>query len=217
MKRQNMVLVCLVACGFLASCATPLPSSAELDQLTQTILAQSFRSEGQAGMDRLNQDEENLACSQAQRTGVELDEKTSEEIQARNLKAVQQPADGKYLGDWKQGELIAQDGRGKTWSDQAAISNGGNCYNCHQISKEELSYGTLGPSLYNYGKLRGVTNPNSPESKPIVQYTWNKIFNPRAYYACSNMPRFGHKNILTQEQIRHVMALLLDPASPVNQ
>ncbi|MGH8855326.1 MAG: sulfur oxidation c-type cytochrome SoxX, partial [Telluria sp.] len=28
---------------------------------------------------------------------------------------------------------------------------------------------------------------------------------------------FGHKGILTEAQIRDVMALLLDPASPVNQ
>jgi sulfur-oxidizing protein SoxX len=31
------------------------------------------------------------------------------------------------------------------------------------------------------------------------------------------MPRFGHKGILTQQDIKHVMALLLDPTSPVNQ
>jgi sulfur-oxidizing protein SoxX len=31
------------------------------------------------------------------------------------------------------------------------------------------------------------------------------------------MPRFGHAGILTVEQIKDVMALLLDPKSPVNQ
>jgi sulfur-oxidizing protein SoxX len=31
------------------------------------------------------------------------------------------------------------------------------------------------------------------------------------------MPRFGHKGILTEAQMKHVMALLLDPASPVNK
>jgi hypothetical protein len=41
-------------------------------------------------------------------------------------------------------------------------ANGGNCYNCHQISKEEISFGTIGPSLYNYGKLRGVTTRTAP-------------------------------------------------------
>jgi sulfur-oxidizing protein SoxX len=112
---------------------------------------------------------------------------------------------------------VAQSGAGKTWTDKADSANGGNCYNCHQISKEELSYGTLGPSLYNYGKMRGVTNPNSAESKAIVEYTWGKIQNARAYNACSNMPRFAHKGILTETQIKNVMALLLDPASPVNK
>jgi sulfur-oxidizing protein SoxX len=217
MKRLHILAATAVACALLVACAAPMPSSAELDQLTQSILAKSFRAEGQAGLDRLVQDEENKACSQAQSTGSEVDSKLAQSIEQRNLNAVRPPSDGRYLGDWKQGEVIAQDGRGKTWSDKADMPNGGNCYNCHQISKEELSYGTLGPSLYNYGKLRGVSNPSSPESKPIVEYTWNKIYNARAYNACSNMPRFGHKNILTETQIKHVMALLLDPASPVNK
>jgi sulfur-oxidizing protein SoxX len=31
------------------------------------------------------------------------------------------------------------------------------------------------------------------------------------------MPRFGHNGILSEEQIRDVVALLMDPESPVNQ
>ena len=80
-----------------------------------------------------------------------------------------------------------------------------------------MSYGSIGPSLYNYGKLRGVADPTAEASKPIVDYTWGKLWNSKAYNACSGMPRFGHANILTVEQIRDVMALLLDPKSPVNQ
>jgi len=34
--------------------------------------------------------------------------------------------------------------------------------------------------------------------------------------ACSNMPRFGHAGVLDEAQIRDLMALLLDPKSPVN-
>jgi sulfur-oxidizing protein SoxX len=106
-----------------------------------------------------------------------------------------------------------------TWTDTstATSANGAQCYNCHQISKEEISFGTIGPSLYNYGKLRGVKDPYDPASAAIVQYTWGKIYNPKAYAACSNMPRFGHKGLLDENQIRHVMALLLDPQSPVNR
>ena len=138
-------------------------------------------------------------------------------VEDASMKTVKWPADGKYLGDWKVGEKVAQSGRGLSWSDKADAENGGNCYNCHQISKEEISFGTIGPSLYNYGKLRGVTDPNSPATMEIVKYTWGKMWNARAYSACSQMPRFGHNAILNEQQIKDVMALLLDPASPVNK
>jgi len=54
-------------------------------------------------------------------------------------------------------------------------------------------------------------------SEPILVYTWNRISNSKAYNACSNMPRMAHFNLLTEQQIKDVMALLLDPASPVNK
>ena len=217
MNRKHSLALAICAAAVLAACSAPMPSSADLDKLTQDVVARSFRAEGQAKLDRLNPDEDNRLCAEADRTGVAMDAKVAADIEARNMKTIQAPADGKYLGDFKEGEKVAQSGAGKTWTDKADSVNGGNCYNCHQISKTELSYGTLGPSLYNYGKIRGVTNPNSPEAKPIVEYTWGKIQNARAYNACSNMPRFGHKGILTETQIKNVMALLLDPASPVNK
>ena len=120
------------------------------------------------------------------------------------------PADGKYLGDWKEGEKVAQNGRGMQFSDKADTVNGGNCYACHQLTKSEISFGNIGPSLYNYGKLRG----DSPE---VLKYTWAKVYDSHSYMACSNMPRFGAAGILTEKQLKDVMALLLDPASPVNQ
>ena len=80
----------------------------------------------------------------------------------------------------------------------------------HQLSPKELAYGTIGPSLLHYGKLRG-------NSEAVVKYTYGKIYNAQAYQACTNMPRFGHNKILTEEQIKHVVALLLDPESPVNK
>ena len=217
MQSKFLLPIAAVMASFLTACSTPLPSSADLDKLTKDIVARSFRAEGQAQLDRVNPDEDNLLCSQADQAGTTIDEKLAAAIEARNMQTIKPPADGKFLGDFKEGEKIAQSGSGKTWTDKADAANGGNCYNCHQISKEELSYGTLGPSLYNYGKMRGVTNPNSAESKAIVEYTWGKIQNARAYNACSNMPRFAHKGILTEVQIKHVMALLLDPASPVNK
>ena len=217
MNRTYQIALGAAAVAFLTACTTPMPSSADLDKLTQDVLGRSFRDQGQAKLDRLNPDEDNRLCAESDRTGVALDAKVSAEIEARNMKTIKAPADGKYLGDYKEGEKIAQSGAGKTWTDAEGSANGGNCYNCHQISKTELSYGTLGPSLYNYGKIRGALEPNSPVTKAITEYTWGKIQNARAYNACSNMPRFAHKGILTETQIKHVMALLLDPASPVNK
>ncbi|MDR7148248.1 sulfur-oxidizing protein SoxX [Hydrogenophaga palleronii] len=205
-----------VAALVLAGC-TASPSATDLDKATADILKNSFQDRGIAKVDRLAQDEANRECVAADVAGKPIDEKVAKSIEAANMKTVKWPSDGKFLGDWKEGEKIAQSGRGLTWSDQADAANGGNCYNCHQISKEEISFGTLGPSLYNYGKLRGVSDPNAAASKAIVEYTWGKLYNARAYNACSQMPRAGHKGILTEKQMQHVMALLLDPASPVNK
>lgn len=206
----------LLASVVLAGCVSTA-GPVDLDKVTADIVKASFRDQGPVKIDRLNQDEAQRACSEADVAGKPLDEKTAKAIETANLKAIKWPSDGKFIGDWKQGEAIAQSGRGMTWTDDAKAANGGNCYNCHQMDKKEISFGTLGPSLYNYGKLRGVTDPNSEASKPIVEYTWGKIWNSKAYNACSNMPRAGHMGILTETQVRHVVGLLLDPKSPVNQ
>jgi sulfur-oxidizing protein SoxX len=190
---------------------------ADFDKITADVVKKSFQDKGTVKVDRLDTDEANRLCSAADVKGKPLAKKVAQKIEADNLKTIKWPAEGKFLGDWKEGEKIAQSGRGLTWSDAAGTPNGGNCYNCHQISKEEISYGTLGPSLYNYGKLRGVTDPSAAASKAIVEYTWGKLYNSRAYNACSQMPRAGHMGILNETQLQNVMALLLDPASPVNK
>jgi sulfur-oxidizing protein SoxX len=211
--RPHLAVLALAA---LAGCAA-LPGSAELDKITDSKVKASFRDQSWVKVDRLVQDDSNRECSQADVEGKPLDPVRAKAIEAANLKTVKWPSDGKFLGDWKEGEKIAQNGRGMTWTDTADMVNGGNCYNCHQLAKEEISFGTIGPSLYNYGKLRGVTDPNSPASRAMLEYTWGKIWNAKAYNACSNMPRAGHAGILNEQQVRHVVALLLDPQSPVNK
>jgi sulfur-oxidizing protein SoxX len=201
----------------LAGCSSG-PSVAELDALTDSIVKASFRTEGQAKVERVTQtDETNRLCSQADAKGEPLDEKVAKAIEESNFKAIRWPSNGQFLGDWKEGEKIAQSGRGLTWTDDEKVANGGNCYNCHQIDAAEISHGTIGPSLLHYGKIRGVTDPNSAAARPVVEYTWGKIWNAKAYNACSNMPRAGHMGILTEQQVRHIVALLLDPQSPVNK
>lgn len=214
--KKSLIALAAPAVIVLAGCSAS-PSPAEYDKMTMEIIKKSFVERGIAKLDRLEQDEARRACWESEVSGKPLDDKTAKAIEEAAYKSVKWPSDGKFLGDWKQGETIAQSGRGLTWTDDDKTVNGGNCYNCHQITKEEISFGTLGPSLYNYGKLRGVTNPNSPEAKAIVEYTWAKIWNSRAFNACTKMPSAGHKGILNEQQIKHVMALLLDPQSPVNK
>jgi sulfur-oxidizing protein SoxX len=215
--NKNLMFALVPVSAFVLSGCTSSPSAADLDKATADMLKSSFQERGIAKLDRLTQDDANRECAAADVAGKPIDEKIAKAIEAANMKTVKWPSDGKFIGDWKAGEAIAQSGRGLTWTDTATTANGGNCYNCHQISKEEISFGTLGPSLYNYGKLRGVTDPNSAGGKAIVEYTWGKLWNSRAYNACSQMPRVGHMAILDEKQLKDVMALLLDPASPVNK
>ena len=220
MKKMNSKLRTVLAVTTVAllvvGCASG-PSVADLNALTQQIVKASFRDQGIVKASILNTDETNQACSEADALGKPLDEKTVKRIEETNMKAIKWPSDGKFIGDWKEGEKIAQNGRGLTFTDTASTVNGGNCYNCHKIDEKEISYGTIGPSLHNYGKIRGITDPSSAAAKPIVEYTWGKIWNSKAYNACSNMPRAGHSGILTEAQVRHVVGLLLDPKSPVNK
>ncbi len=143
-------------------------------------------------------------------SGKKVDAKLIERMQQEQAQTIRWPSDGKFFGNWKEGEKIAQSGRGLTWTDKPGTVNGGGCYNCHQMDTKELSYGNIGPSLSGYGKLRG-------NSEDAVKYAWSKIWNSRMYHLCSSMPRFGDAGILTEAQIKHVMAYLFDPESPVNK
>lgn len=201
--KKTLVLTAAAA-AVLAGCATYTPPTQEE---TMAVIKSSFRDRGIAKVDRLNQTELQKVCSA---TGNDPPKEVRERLEKAALAAVRFPADGKWLGDHKRGERIAQTGVGMQWSDKPGAPAGGNCYACHQLAKAEISFGNIGPSLYHYGKLRGY-------SDDIKRYTWAKIWNTHAYNACSSMPRFGDAGILTEEQIRDVMALLLDPESPVNK
>ena len=203
----------LLLVALLAACANtdskPVVAEPTNEEINQLLLA-SFKDKGIAKLERVNQTELQKACSMAETAPGGLPDAKRTELQNAALAAVKYPADGKYLGDWKAGEKIAQTGVGFQFSDKEGTAAGGNCYACHQLAPQELSYGNIGPSLYQYGKLRG-------NSEEIMKYTWVKIWNSHAYNACSNMPRFGAEGILTETQIKDAMALLLSPDSPVNK
>lgn len=205
--RIFIALSLAAAVAVAAGCATHERAQVTHDDVVAT-LKQSFKAQGQAGMDRLDQDETQRVCSEY--FGKPLPPDAAKRIEQANLAAIRWPADGQYLGDWKEGEKIAQLGQGKQYSDDPKKPAGGNCYACHQLDPKEISYGTIGPSLLHFGKLRGYTDE-------IRKYAYGKVYNAEAYSACSNMPRFGTHAILTEKQIKDVVALLMDPKSPVNQ
>ena len=207
---KKLIIGGVVACGAIATfmgCATA-PTDAQINARAVEVLKASFKARGQAGLDRLEQDETQRTCTTF--AGKVVPKDVAERIEKINFDAITWPADGKLVGSWQNGERVAQEGRGKQFSDDPKGPVGGNCYACHQMAPQEVSYGTIGPSLYQFGKLRGYNDD-------IRKYAYGKIWNAEAYSACSNMPRFGHSQILTEQQVKDLVALLMDPNSPVNK
>lgn len=210
MKTANMLSLCLTA-GFAAVSASAIAAdNPALDKKAVEMIKHDFKEKGIAKLDRLNLDAVQAACVKYSDKPPHDGPDGLDKLEKDQMSTIKWPADGKYLGDWKKGEVLAQSGRGMTWRDKPDAPNGGNCYNCHQLKPQELAFGTIGPSLLQYGKVRG----NTPETQ---KYTYGKIYNAKAYNLCSNMPRFGHFGVLTEEQIKDLVALLLDPESPVNK
>jgi sulfur-oxidizing protein SoxX len=172
----------------------------------ERVLKRDFQARGQATMDRVIPDAVQRVCNE---TGDKPPAELAKTLESDQLKTIAFPA-GSLIGSWQRGERIAQGGRGLTWTDKRGAPGEGSCYNCHQLSPQEASFGTLGPSLYRFGAVRG----SGPE---IQRYVYGKIYNAKAYNLCSQMPRLGYSGTLTEEQIKDLVGLLLDPASPVNQ
>lgn len=174
----------------------------------KAVLVESFSYNEMAGQDRLDQSEAQAACT-ANFTKP-IDASTKAKIQEKLMAEVKYPSDDKYLGDWKNGQKLASRGRGMTWRDKPGSQNYGNCYACHQLETAQVSYGNIGPTLNNYGKIRG-------DSKEMLKYTWARLWNSHAFNLCNAMPKFGANGILTEGELKDLMALLHDPASVVNE
>ena len=205
MKNQTKIAILGALALAAAGCATLMGE--DYDAKALATMKVSFKENGQAKLDRLNQDEVQRLCSEYV-GDKKMPKDVAERIEKAQMATIKYP--DKLVGDWKAGERIAQTGVGMQFSDDPKAPTGANCYACHQLSKAELSFGTIGPPLYNFAKIRGYT----PE---MQKYAYGKIYNSEAYSACSSMPRFGHMGILTEKQMQDVTALLMDPESPVNK
>lgn len=206
MRIMSLVVIATaaIAIGSLDSRAQSSVDPARVDAMIKS----AFPTAPADWQPRLTQDETMKQCSASNNAPAQA---IFEQIQKRERATIEYPANGKFMGEWQQGEKIAQSGYGLRFSDYPPRNpNGGNCYACHQLTKQEVSYGTIGPSLLQYGKLRNF-------SEADTKAAYEKIYNAHAVFPCSNMPRFGTNKVLTMDQIKDIVALLMSPDSPVNK
>ena len=127
-----------------AALADERPSQAVID----AYLAATFGKAPPEWQARIKPDESLAVCNTTRNNPSSAE---SETMLKRESARVSYPADGKFLGDWKKGYQVANNGRGGQFSDSPNTVSGGNCFACHQLDPKEVSYGTLGPSLAAYG------------------------------------------------------------------
>ena len=183
-----------------------------LDTAVEKVMRDSFTGASpEHWKSRLEQDEVQAYCSRFRNSPPPEVVERILELSNSNFRY---PADGQLLGDWAKGEKLASSGKGghigTIRPDPPGRKRGANCYACHALARSELSAGNLGPSLTDYGKQHGT-------SAATIRLVYQKIYNAQAFYPCSPMPRFGHNEWLTPEEVADAVAFLLDPQSPVNQ
>src|SRR6266568_3023622 len=93
----------------VAACVTPLPDS-EAPRRAEEVFRQSFaHGDRQMAASVEQQDEVQLLCSKYRN---EPPKDVAERIEKSQTATIRYPASGKLMGDWRQGERIAQDGYG---------------------------------------------------------------------------------------------------------
>jgi sulfur-oxidizing protein SoxX len=211
MKRFAIVaasLAAAVAMGWILAAGSVAQQPSKIDVAkTAAVMNAIFSKAPDAWKAKIIQDETQRACTEYRN---QPPPDVAKAILEREKKNILLPADGKFLGNWKDGERLAQSGYGGRHTDDPKLAVGGNCYACHQLSKTELSFGTMGPSLVEYGKVRKFRETDAREA-------YIRIYNAQSVQPCSNMPRLGHNKHLNEQQIKDIVALLFDPESPVNK
>src|SRR5262245_31961554 len=205
LKWTALGMPALVAFG----CAT-YPDQVTTRQIAEKMVSTDFSAPTPALLRRLAQDKSQQICSKIE--DVRLTQAEAAEVASLARDSIRYPSSGKLVGDWKTGEKLAHDGAGDRIQHgvlEKQKENGGLCQNCHALAPGEINVGNVGPSLTGYGLTRG-------NSEAIAKLTYERIYNAWAYHPCSNMSRLGANGHLTPEQITHMVAYLIDPASPVN-
>ena len=205
MKHAIPFLTLALLAGAAPALAQQAPAASPA--LVESYLAATFGKASPDWQARMKRDETLETCSKSRNKPSAAE---AEAIVKREAARMEWPKDGVLPGNWKDGFKVANEGRGGQFSDPPGTVNGGNCYACHQMDPTELSYGTLGPSLKAYGRERKY-DPDAAKA------AYGKIYNSQAVAACSIMPRFGANRVLSEQQIKDLVAYLFDPDSPVNK
>jgi len=206
---RSAVLVAVLGLGLAAAALARAGQAIAINERQlQRVLRLAFPTTDDAWRSRLVPDATMKACA---RWHNQPPKEVADRLKRHEAAHMVLPADGRFIGDWRRGEKIAQSGYGLRFTDRdTKRPNGGNCYACHELSPDEVSFGTLGVSLKGLGRIHKF-------EPSYARTVYEKIFNSQAVVPCSTMPRFGANGILTVEQITDVVAYLLDPESPVNR
>lgn len=211
MRKAGLIWIVLGAPALIAAGCATAPDPATTRQIAEKMVSEDFTAPAPALLKRLAQDRSQQICSKI--GDARLTQEEAAEVVKLARASIQYPASGKLVGDWKIGDNLAHDGAGDrilVGTLEKRKENGGLCQNCHALAPDEINVGNVGPSLTGYGLQRG-------NSEAIAKLTYERIYNGWAYAPCSNMPRLGATGHLTPEQITHMVAYLLDPASPINK
>ena len=211
MRKAWLAWTTVVAPVLVAAGCASNPDEATTRQTTEKMVGEAYSGVSPALRKRAVQDRSQQICSKI--GNAKLTQQEAAEVAKLARASITYPASGKLVGDWKAGAKLAYSGAGQRIRGgklEKAKENGALCSNCHVLDPKEVNAGNLGPSLTGFGAQRG-------NSEAAVKYTYEKIYNAWAYSPCSNMPRLGSSGHLTPEQISHVVAYLIDPASPVNK
>jgi sulfur-oxidizing protein SoxX len=210
MRIAGLVWIVAGASALIAAGCATYPDPAATRGIAEKMVSEAFTAPSPALLQRLEQDKAQQLCSKI--GGAALTQEEAAEVVKLARASIQYPASGKLVGDWKVGNKLAHDGAGDRIQGgmlEKRKENGGLCQNCHALAPGEINVGNLGPSLTGYGRQRG-------NSEAIAKLTYERIYNGWAYVPCSNMPRLGATRHLTPDQIAHLVAYLIDPASPIN-
>lgn len=111
---------------------------------------------------------------------------------ARPARPIERPAPPKMFGDAKVGKTLAYD------------PDKGRCLSCHILEADGEQAGDVGPNLSTYIK-----------AGRSIDYIFQQVWDARAHNPNTVMPPFGTHELLSKEEVMHIVAYLATMTTPV--